>query len=760
MERVGRTEIWADLRDHASRARGVLYALIEAEQGRFALWLPVFLGAGDVLYFIRASEPPPWAGAAAIALGAAAMGFLWRFPLARLAPLLLVVTMLGFAAAQWATWRAPPLLALPRHAVMISGRVDAIEGLPEGSRLLLAEVHIDDGPALARRIRLRLRHDEAADFTIGETISLRALLMPPPPPAFPGAWDLQRDDFFHGLGGYGTALGPIRRVAPAPTPALEAAIEAIRAGIAARVMAVLPDARGAIAATLLSGFSAAIPEADRAAFRDAGLAHLLAIAGLHIGIVMGLVLGFTRLVLALLEWPALYWPARQIAALAALAAGAAYLLLTGAHVPIRRSFAMASLVTLGLLVGRRAVSLRGLALAATAVLLGAPEEITGVSFQMSFSAVLALVSGYEALWPALMRITSRWRRHLVMLALTSLLAGSASAPFGAAHFGRVQLYFVLANLVAVPITAFWVMPFGLIALALMPLGIAALALVPMGWGIGLILAIARGIAALPAATLAVPHIPGFGLVLIALGMAWLGVWRSRLRLAGLPILALGLLSPLAIRPPDVLVSPDARLIGMRTGEGVFVFAQPGASRFTRDAWAEYWARGPLLPLSAAPPEEIACGAGACLLRPGAGRASALLLLAETAPPPDLCAAAALVLSPVPLRGRCRGVSHIDRFTVWREGAVAAWLDARGARLLSVRAWRGVRPWTPPSPDAPAADHRRPDMARPADANHDGVSDDGAGNDAASLDGKGHERHEPASRQPPLPLAAEDEGPLH
>ena len=719
MERVWRAEVSGELRQFAAGVTLAFYALIEAERGRFALWLPVFLGAGDVVYFAQHSEPPRWLGAAGMALGAVGFGFLLRHPLARVVPGLVFVAALGFAAAQFATWRAPPVLALPRHAVMLSGRVDAIEGLPEGSRLLLTEARIGEGAVLPRRLRLRLRHDDAAAFTIGETVSLRALLMPPPPPAYPGAWDLQRDDFFHGLGGYGSALGPLRRLAPAPAPKFEAAIEAIRAGIAARVMAVLPDARGAIAATLLSGFSAAIPEADRAAFRDAGLAHLLAIAGLHIGIVMGLVLGFTRLVLAALEWPALHWPARQIAALTALAAGGGYLLLTGAHVPIRRSFAMACLVTLGLIAGRRAVSLRGLALAAGAVLLGAPEEIVGVSFQMSFSAVLALISGYEALWPALMRITSRWRRHLVMLALTSFLAGTASAPFGAAHFGRVQLYFVLANLIAVPITAFWVMPCGLIALALMPLGIAALALVPMGWGIGLILAIARAISALPAATLPVAHIPSGGLLLIALGMAWLGIWRSRLRLWGVPILALGLASPLASRPPDLLVSPDARLIGLRTAEGVFVLAQPGASRFTRDAWAEYWARGPLLPLSTAPAAAVSCTDGACLLRPGANRAAALLLSDETAAP-AACDDAALVVSPVPLRGGCRGLPHIDRFTVWRDGAVAAWLDASGVRLVSEREWRGVRPWVPPAP-AP----RHPDAQHPA-----------------------------------LPLAAEDAGPGH
>ena len=151
------------------------------------------------------------------------------------------------------------------------------------------------------------------------------------------------------------------------------------------------------------------------------------------------------------------------------------MLLTGMHVPIIRSFAMAALFTLALLAGRRAVSLRGLALAAATLMLLEPQQVPDVSFQMSFSAVLALISGYEALRPWLRRLDGarallrRFAGLLVALALTSALAGTASAPFGAYHFGRVQIYFVIANMAAVPLTAFWVMPLGLLSLPLMPL---------------------------------------------------------------------------------------------------------------------------------------------------------------------------------------------------------------------------------------------------------------------------------------------------
>ena len=116
--------------------------------------------------------------------------------------------------------------------------------------------------------------------------------------------------------------------------------------------------------------------------------------------------------------------------------------------------------------------------------------------------------------------------------LTSLLAGTATLPFGAYHFGRVQFYFALSNLIAVPLTGVLVMPAGMLGLALMPLGLERPALIVMGWGIEGVLWIAHATADLPGATWRAPHIPPWGLVVVALGMMWLALWRSRLRLGG------------------------------------------------------------------------------------------------------------------------------------------------------------------------------------------------------------------------------------
>ncbi len=672
-----------------------LHAWAAAERGRFMPWLPVCMGAGVLDYFARTSEPAWWAGPGLLAAGLAVCGLAWRASLARAVAMALLAGAVGFASAQFATWRALPIPALQRTAVVLTGTVRRVEMLPEGRRVTLAGAQWNDAPPLARTVRVRLRATDPVVVAAGDTMRVRSLLRPPAPPAYPGGWDLQREAFFSGLAASGMALGPAERLAEAPPDGPASWLQGVRDAVADRVMAGLPGTPGAIAATLLTGVSSAIPPADRAAFVGSGLAHLLAVAGLHIGIVMGLVMGGTRLVLARSERAALFWPCKQIAAGTALAAGAGYLLLTGAHVPILRSFAMAALVTLGIALGRRAISLRGLALAAMVILLVAPQEVVGVSFQMSFAAVLALIAGYEALRPALMRLHGDgwWRRvlrHGAALVLTSLLAGVASAPFAAYHFGQVQAYFILANLVAVPLTAIWIMPAGLTALALMPFGLEALALTPMGWGIDAVLWIARTVSALPAATMDVPHSPGWGLAVLSLGLAWLGLWRSRWRLAGIGAIAGGLCAGLVSPPAALLVSADARLIGLN---GVYLQTRPGAAPFVLDAWRHYWAGALGLPFpESGEPGPVRCDTDGCRIQQG----GATILLARSLKP-MACEEASLVVSADPAPAVCPSLPRIDRFTVWRDGANAVWMEGGEVRVVSDREVRGDRPWVPPVP---------------------------------------------------------------
>jgi competence protein ComEC len=672
---------------------------IAQQRGRLAPWLAVALAIGVATYFTRATEPDAgwrWLAAPLIAI---AVLLRPRQPLLAWLVGLLAASALGAAIASWHTGRQPPMPDLPRGAITLSGVVQRVDVLPEGLRVTLGTPSLDQGPDLKRQIRVRLRTGDPARPQPGDHISVRALVRPPAPPAYPGAWDFQRGAWFSGLAGSGFAIGAAT-VSPG-APGAAPPFSGLKSTMEARVAAALPGGEGAIAAALLAGSQSAIPEGDMTAMRDSGLAHLLSVSGLHIAIVMGLSFGVVRLALAAIPWLALRWPVKAMAALAALAAGGCYMLLTGAQVPMQRSFAMAALATLALLAGRRALTLRSWALAVLVVLAIDPAALLGPSFQMSFAAVLALIAGWETLRPHLPA-----RRHWAMrtglalggVILTSLLAGAATTPFGLHHFGRIQIYGIVANAVAVPITSLVVMPTGMVAALLMPLGMEGPALAIMGLGIQAILAVAHVVAAWPGAAIAATPIPGWALAIVAFGMAWLCLWRGPVRLLGLPLLVGGMLAGAALhRPPDVLVAADGRLIAARAGDDMLLQRLPGASALTRDSWLRLWAGATPLPW----PTSGDHGGGAVQCRPGACTvqrhpAEPKIVLLRGDPPREACAAAVLVVSAEPVRGRC-AARVIDRFAVWRHGAHAIWLGPEGVTVLHDRGWRGDRPWVPPLP---------------------------------------------------------------
>jgi competence protein ComEC len=669
------------------------------ERQQQALWLPVAMGAGILLYFSLRSEPDARLIWLAPGLIIAALLVARRWPFCGWLCALVAAGSFGFAVTLWHAQRAPPPLSPPPRALVIQGIVQNVQALPQGLRVTLAEARLGpEAPRLARSLRIRLRNDDPARPAPGDLLSVRALIRAPAAPAYPGAWDFQRAAFFSGQGGVGFAIGAAEVTPGAGEAPL---LAGLRTALETRVMAALPGSAGAISAALLTGSQSAIPTADLNAMRDSGLAHLLSVSGLHIAIVMSVSFWVTRLLLALYRPVALRVPGKLMAGCGALLAGGFYMLLTGAQVPMQRSFAMACLVTLAILAGRKAISLRGLAWAAAVVMIFDPASLLGPSFQMSFAAVLALIAVWEAVQPRLAGLRGQrgwaWRIGFAVLGLmmTSVLAGAATAPFGLAHFGRLQWYGVAANAIAVPLTSFIVMPAGMLAAMLMPLGLEAPALWVMGLGVEGVLWVARIVAAWPGATQAAMPIPAWGLMVFAFGLCWLCLWRSWWRALGVLPMILGLSSAAFVQPPHILISGDARLIAISAADTLFLQRQSGASSLTRDAWLRLYGQtaAQALPAEGSTAEgKLRCSAEGCVVDEGPGA-----FLVRRGNIVAQCGAVAVIISAEPIRQRCRQSLLIDRFSVWRDGPHAVWLSPTGVQVISDRAWRGIRPWVPPPP---------------------------------------------------------------
>lgn len=701
---VSETEKWPGLAV-ASRLRPVADALF-AERERWALWIPVGLGVGIGTYFTLGTEPAAWLGGAVAALAVAlvAVTAMGRFRAALPLAAALLAVAGGFAVAQWRTFDvAAPVLADRVGPVGVEGRVVLVEAAGKGRRLTLDRVRIDrlDPEATPASVRVRV-HGGAPEIAPGAWIRTLAILSPPSAPAAPGAFDFQRQSWFRELGGIGFGLGRPQVLARDGGDGFAVRVAALRLAIGARIDAAVQAPRAGVARALMTGDRGEIPEPVLDALRDSGLAHLLAISGLHVGLVAGIVFFGVRAALALAPPLALRRPIKKWAAAVAVAAALAYALVAGATVPTQRAFLMIGLVLLAVMVDRRGLTVRSVAMAASVILLLRPESLLDASFQLSFAAVTALIAVYEVFrtrraseYGPLGGVAARAAAYVGGVALTTLVAGMATAPFAVFHFNRVAAFGLVANLGAVPVTALWIMPWGVVAALAMPFGLESMPLAAMGWGIEVVIRIAGTVAAWPGAAAPVPAMPTWGLVTMALGGLWLCLWRRPWRLAGLAGIAIGLASLPLARPPDLLVDDAGELLAVRDADGELTFSTLKAGRFDREIWLRRagqdeepsaWPKA-----GATPDGRLACDSVGCIHH-AAGHVVALVRRSEALA--DDCAVADVVVSLVPVR-RCPSArTIIDRFDLAREGAHALWFGESGVRVESVNGLRGRRPWVP------------------------------------------------------------------
>jgi competence protein ComEC len=700
----------------AARLPGLLATQLELERHRWFLWVPVLVGAGIGLYFTLPVEPGLAAALAALAAALVLAGLVRRSTLWAVAASVVLVLAVGFALAKARTeWVAAPVLQRTISNADIRGFIELVEPTAGKGQRLTIKVHSIASlaeEATPRRVRIRAMNAKAG-LAPGDAIQIVARLSPPAEPVLPGGYDFGRRAWYLGIGGVGFALKPPQADPDAGPPSVglrfSAAIERVRLAIGAAITAALPGQTGAIATALVTGERGGIsPETDKA-FRDSGLYHILSISGLHMTVMAGTLFFAVRAVLAAVPGLALRLAIKKWAALAAAVGALGYLLISGGAFATLRSYVMISIIFLAIIAERPALAMRNVALAALAVLVVWPESLLDPGFQMSFAAVTALISAFEAIRDREQRLGRpggergplRTAATFVMgIVLSTLIAGIAVAPLAAYHFHTSQQYSVLGNVLALPVCDLLVMPALLAALVAMPFGLEAYPLALAGAGIDAMTWVANWVGRLPGAVAAIPAIPLSAVLLMTAGGLWLMLWSCRWRLLGLVGVAAGLMLAPMLERPILLVGRDGALVAARV-DGGRLSAPSGQQRlFELGRWLE--ADGDnRSPTDAAAGRGFRCDGVGCTAILSGHRLAVVRHRAAVGE--DCTRASMMVLAGVRPLACAKPALVIDEASLRTGGVHAVYLTSGGLRVETVARSRGSRPWT----RAGQADARRP-----------------------------------------------------
>ncbi|WMT90634.1 ComEC/Rec2 family competence protein [Pelagibacterium sp. H642] len=524
----------------------------------------------------------------------------------------------------------------------------------------------------------------------GDVIETRIRFYPVPAPAVPGGYDAQFVSYFDGIGAYGNVLGEVS-LTSAEEAGLSRFIKDIRAAITARLVAQLGDRIGGIAAALITGDQSRISEADYDVMAEAGIVHVISISGLHLTLVAGTMFAAIRFVLALSHRVPQLLPVKKIAAGFGIVTALAYMLLSGMVIPAVRSTIMLALVFAAIMAGRQALTMRNVAIAALIIIIFEPSSVFRASFQLSFAAVVALIAAYELARRRREEREAPARAKLFRLtvdvAMTSLVAGSATVVFSAYHFQQTAPFGVLGNLMVTPVVSLAMMPSALLGTLLIPIGLDGLPYAVLGWSIETMLWCAGFVSEMSGGFDPSPILAPAALVVTLAGLTWLAYFRDRMRLAG-PLLVVPIIALFCMeRAPDIFIADQSQAVAIRHNDSVALIAGRNGT-FATNIWSERY----ITPIADGH-EATSCDSLGCVLETDQGY-SVALVNARSAFDED-CRVADIVIARMDAPEACRATARlvIDATDLARHGAhMIDWNGPDALPRLRTAIDTPLRPW--------------------------------------------------------------------
>lgn len=603
----------------------------ERDQGNFFNIAPVFLGIGIWIYFSITVEPI--ISVLIMTLVAALLAIYKTQTRGTLFHSVVIISLImcGMIAAQLQVKRAQMQVPLSPITSKIHGLILSVDKNTRGSpRYLIRPTHIKKlkGHALPKRIRISTLK-KYRKFKPGETITGLARLSPLSGPAYPGGYDFSFFAWFKGHAMSGFFMGePTTSKLLITTSMLEKTnlfIANLRAHVGQRVRAGIKGEAGELAVALITGDRSGLSSSTQESLRKSGLAHILAISGLHMALVTLTMVWLVRSILLLIPNLVNNYAIKKWAIGSGFIVATFYLFLSGNAIATQRAWIMISIMMLASLLDRPAITIRSVAVAAFIILLIFPASLFSPGFQMSFAAVVALVSIYRT-WTKHQqnKIINRKDKGVILntlgsairygagLSFTSLIAGTATAFFAAWHFHRIAPLGFIANLGAMPIVSALVMPLALISVLLMPYGLEGLTLAPLGLSIEAVVWVSEKTNSIPINfSTGIQPKSMFVASILILATALLPVGKLRY-LSIIPIISLFLISTLPQFTPHLLIAQDGRTIAAASSllnkspineldleiqliskkrEGALTLLYPRRNKFVSQIWLKAYSGG-------------------------------------------------------------------------------------------------------------------------------------------------------------------------
>lgn len=576
------------------KIKNIITDNFEAEESRLLLILPFLFACGIAIYFALPFEPSVWLSIGIFEL------WLLIFYLCRHQNLHYffisgIIIISGFLNIQAHTIYQSANVKSPQEQTLtyLSGHIKDISLSDKGKmRLLLDNANDFDNPLKGKyRITLNNTND---DITIGKCVEMAATLFPNRQLPILNGFKLDRKYFYENLSAIGYANSEVFIIdCPQTKNNFITALNKLRGQIINYINNALPSQQSGIADALLVGEKTHISPQIRDNYRNSGLAHFLSVSGLHLGTIAALVFFAIRFLIALFPFIALRTDSKKIAAIIAIIFSSFYLLISGIAIPAQRAFIMTTVVLLGIIFNRQAISMRMVSFAALVILIIEPQTLVSVSFQMSFAAVYALVAFYEVYASKLSQYTPKhnfvlkifW--YLCGIVLADFVASVATLPFALYHFHRVAVYTSLGNLLAGPLIGLLIMPMVLLCLICLPLHIAFYPLKALGIGIDILNNITDYVAHLPHSVWYNNNLTFSGLILIVCGAYWLCIWQQPWRRWGIIPIIVGAITILfSPQYPDMVFSDDMKEIAIRDNNNSLVWLPYKNNSWIKKIWQE------------------------------------------------------------------------------------------------------------------------------------------------------------------------------